>query len=128
MHIPKAKGKILSLNVLAQKGFESHILADCICITKNDKTYAEAVLGGELYEVKMKVVPSQESILAAVKRNKTATDLQTLHWRMGHLGNCMLKKLVRTSSVKGMEFTNTHLSGICGSCVMGKMDEKPFQN
>ena len=27
-----------------------------------------------------------------------------------------------------MEITNTHLPGICGSCVMGKMDEKPFQN
>ena len=86
------------------------------------------MLCGELYEVKMKVIPSQESILAAVKRDSTATDLYTWHQRLGHLGDSMLKKLVRTSSVKGMEVTNTHLPGICGNCIMGKMDEKPFQN
>src|SRR5882724_1247836 len=34
MHIPGAKGKILSLKVLVQRGFESHILVDCIHITK----------------------------------------------------------------------------------------------
>src|SRR5882724_12262682 len=102
MHIPKAKGKILSLKVLSQKGFKSRILADWIHISKNDKTYAKAMLGGELYEVKMKVVPSQESILATVKRDNTATDLYTWHWRLGHLGHSMLKKLVRKSSVKGM--------------------------
>ena len=32
------------------------------------------------------------------------------------------------SQEQGMEVMNTHLLGICGSCVMGKMDEKPFQN
>jgi len=30
---------------------------------KDDKTYTKALLGKELYEVKMKVIPSQESIL-----------------------------------------------------------------
>src|SRR5882672_1424273 len=49
MHIPEAKGKILSLKVLAQKGFESHILVDHICIPKDNQIYAEALLGGELY-------------------------------------------------------------------------------
>jgi len=39
----------------------------------------------------------------------------------------MLKKLVNSSTVKGMEVTNTHPSGICKDCVMGKMDEKPFE-
>jgi len=100
MHIPKAKGKILSLKVLSQKGFKSHILADHICISKNDKTYAKAMLGGELYKVKMKVVPSQESILATVKRDNTANDQYTWHWRLGHVGNSMLKKLVRNKGWK----------------------------
>jgi len=71
------------------------------------------MLGGELYKVKMRVIPSQERILATVKINNTATNLSTWHWRLGHLGNSMLKKLVRTSSVKGMEVMNTHLPGIC---------------
>jgi len=48
MHVPKAEGKILSLKVIAQKGFQSLILADHICIKKDDKTYAEALLGKEL--------------------------------------------------------------------------------
>jgi len=128
MHVSEAEGKILSLKLLAQKGFQSHIFADRIRISKNDKTYVEAMLGGELYEVKMKVVPSRESILAAVKRDSNATDLYTWHRRLGHLGDSTLRKLVGNDSVKGMEITNTHLPGICGSCVMGKMDEKPFQN
>jgi len=68
MHVPGAKGKILSLKVLAQKGFKSHILMDRICISKNNKTYAEALLGGELYEVKMKVIPLLENILASQER------------------------------------------------------------
>jgi len=50
MHIPGAKGKILSLKVLEQRGFKSHILADHICIMKGGKTYAKALLGGEPYE------------------------------------------------------------------------------
>jgi len=60
MHIPEAEGNILSLKILAQKGFQSHVLADRIRISKDNITYAEALLGKELYEVKMKVVPPQE--------------------------------------------------------------------
>jgi len=128
MHIPEAEGKILSLKVLAQKGFQSHILADHICIMKDNKTYAEALLGKELYEVRMKVIQSQESILAAVKRDNLATDLHTWHQRLGHLGNSMLKRLAGSNSVKGMDITSSHLTGICRSCIMGKIDEKPFEN
>ena len=102
MHVPGAKGKILSLKVLAQKGFESHILADCIHISKHNKTYAEALLGRELCEVKMKVILPQENV-PAVKRDNQATDLYTWHWRLGHLGDTILKKLVGSNAVKGME-------------------------
>jgi len=85
MHIPEAEGKILSLKILAQKGFQSHILADRIRISKGNTTYAEALLGKELYKVEMKVVQSQESVLAAVKRDCATADLYTWHWRLGHL-------------------------------------------
>jgi len=56
MHVLEAEGKILSLKVLAQKGFQSHILTDHIRIMKDNKTYAKALLGKELYEVRMKVL------------------------------------------------------------------------
>jgi len=72
MHIPKAKGKILSLKVLAQKGLKSCILLDQIQITKDNKTYTEALLGGEIDEAKMRVIPPQENILSAVKRDSPA--------------------------------------------------------
>ena len=128
MHVPKAEGKILSLKVLAQKGFESRILLDRIQITKDDKTYTEALLGGELYEVKMRVIPPQENILSAVKRDNPAADLHTWHRRLGHLGDSILKGLVGSSSVKGMDVTSTQLTGICGDCIIGKMDERPFED
>src|SRR5882724_7141184 len=126
MHALGAGGKILSLKVLAQKGFESHILVDCICISKGKQTYTEAMLGGELYELKMKVVQTQENILSAVKRDTPATDLYTWHRRLGHLGDTKLKKLVGSKHVKGMEVTNIQLTGICGDCILGKMDERPY--
>ena len=127
MHVPEAEGKILSLKVLAQKGFESHILADRICISKDKQTYAKAILGGELYEFKMKVIQTQENILSAVKRDTPATDLYTWHRRLGHLGDTKLKKLVGSKHVKGMEVTNIQLTGICGDCILGKMDERPYE-
>ena len=128
MHIPNAEGKILSLKVLAQKGFKSHILSDQIQITKDNKTYTKALLGGELYEAKMRVIPPQENILSAVKRDTPAAYLHTWHRRLGHLGDSILKGLVGSSSIKGMDVTNTQLTGICRDCVIGKMDERPFED
>ena len=128
MHVPNADGKILSLKVLAQKGFESHIVGNCIQIVKDARIHTEAVLGGELYEVKMSIVPPQDSILAAVKRDSAAADLSTWHRRLGHLGDTMLKKLVESQVVKGMDITDTHPGGICEDCILGKMDEKLFES
>ena len=127
MHVPAAEGKILSLKVLAQKGFKSHISVDHIHISKDNQTYAEAILGGELYEVKMKVLQPQENILSVVKWDAPATDLYTWHQRLGHLGDTTLKKLVGSNSVKGMEVTNTQVTGTCGDCILGKMDKRTYE-
>jgi len=59
MHVPGADGKILSLKMLDQKGFETRISGGRIRIMKADKTYTEASLGKELYEVKMKIILPQ---------------------------------------------------------------------
>jgi len=59
MHVPGADGKILSLKMLDQKGFETRISGGHICIMKADETYAEASLGNELYKVKMKIILPQ---------------------------------------------------------------------
>jgi len=71
MHIPSADGKILSLKVLDQRGFKSHIAGGQIHITKGTEVYAEASLGGELYEVKMKIVPAQETRANETRREQT---------------------------------------------------------
>jgi len=55
MHVSEAEGKILSLKVLVQKGFKSHMLTDQIQIIKDNKTYTNTLLGRELYEAKMRV-------------------------------------------------------------------------
>ena len=74
----------------------------------------------------MKIVPSKECVLTTVKRDSSAADLPTWHRHLGHLGDSILKKLVNSNVVKGMDVTNTHLGGICEECILGKMDEKPF--
>ena len=94
---------------------------------KNMEMYTEAVLGGELYEVKMKIVPPEQNILSAVKRDSPATDLPTWHRRLGHLGDSLLKKLVGSKIVKDLEVMNSQLNGICEDCILGKIDEKPFE-
>ena|SRR5882724_584362 len=72
MHIPSVDGKILSLKVLDQRGFESHIARGQICIMKGMEVYAEVSLGGEeLYEVKMKIIPAQETRANEGRREKT---------------------------------------------------------
>ena len=116
MHIPSVGGKILSLKKLDQKGFEIRIVGGHIHIMKANEVYAEALLGGDLYEVNMKVIPAEESIMAAVKRDATTADLPTWHRRLGHLGDTALRKLITSGTVKGMEVTDTHLNGICKDC------------
>jgi len=91
---------------------QKHTFSGSHTHSKDGKTYAEASLGGELYEIKMNIIPSQESIMAAVKRDSLSTDLCTWHRRLGHLSNSMLKKLVNSNVVKGMEVTNTHLNAV----------------
>ena len=122
MHVPDADGKILSLKVLDQKGFECCIFGGRVCIMKNAETYAEATLGGELYKVKMKIIPSEQNVLSAVKRDSAATDLSTWHRQLGHLGDSLLKKLVSSKNISGLKVTNTQLDGICKYCILGKMD------
>jgi len=61
MHVPSVDGKILSLKRLDQKGFEICISGGCVHIMKADETYAEAPLGRELYEVRMKIVLMQDN-------------------------------------------------------------------
>jgi len=61
LHIPGADGKVLSLKVLDQRGFEHHISGGRIQIIKGAEVYTKASLGRELYEVKMMIVPSQET-------------------------------------------------------------------
>src|SRR5882724_11621753 len=106
---PKLKEKILSLKVLAQKGFKNHILEEWICISKNDLCQSH---------VRWRTIQSEDEGCTFTRehtghsqRYNTATDLYTWHWRLGHLGDSMLKKLVRNSSVKGMEVTTLTSQG-----------------
>ena len=94
---------------------------------KNAEMYTEAALGGELYEVKMNIVPLQQSIPAAMKKDSLAVDLSTWYRWLSHLGDSFLKKLVGTKIIMGLDVMNAKLNGICKDCILGKMDEKPFE-
>src|SRR5882724_6030135 len=76
----------------------------------------------------MKTVPAQDQahVFTAVKRDLPTTDLSTWHRQLGHLGDTMLKSLVNSSAVEGIDIMNSHLEEICEDCIMGQMDEKPF--
>ena len=44
-------------------------------------------------------------------------------WVIWESRDSMLKKLVNSNMVKGMDVTNTHLDSICEDCILGKMDK-----
>ena len=46
-------------------------------IMKHNIIYTEGLLGGELYEVMLKVIPSKENVMTAVKRDSSSTNLST---------------------------------------------------
>jgi len=69
---PDMDGRILSLKILDQKGFKTRLSGGRIHIMKVDEIYTEGSLGGELYKVKMKIVPSQE--MATIKSQETRAD------------------------------------------------------
>ena len=79
MYVPSADGKILSLKVLDKKVFERQIFRGSVWIMRGEETYVEAPLGNELYEVTMNVVPSQNTVMTAVKRDNPSTDLYMWH-------------------------------------------------
>src|SRR5882672_8399925 len=93
MHIPKAEGRIISLKVLDQKGYESRITGRHIHIMRNRKTCAKAFLGRQLYEVKMKIVPLQEIVkdkplgseLPTQESRNTVLRVSALHYSTKHV-------------------------------------------
>ena len=75
----------------------------------------------------MKIIPSEQNVLLAIKSDSPATDLPTWHRWLGHLGDSLLKKLISSKIISGLEVTNTQPNGICKYRILGKMDEKPFK-
>jgi len=85
---------VLSLKILDQRGFESHIAGGWIRIRKGTEVYTKASLGKELYKVKMKIVHSQE--MAAIKSQETRANkarkeqTQSEARPSGHISNTVL--------------------------------------
>jgi len=79
MHIPDIDGKILSQKMLDQKGFEIHISGGHVHIMKVGEIYTEASLGGELYEVRMKIIPPRDN--EPKRRLKKLEELRAGHTR-----------------------------------------------
>ena len=95
MHTLGADGKILSLKVLDQKGFESHqIMGGNVKIMKYNLIYAEVSLGGELYKVKLNIIPSKDNVMTAVKRDGSSTDFPI------RIEETMPKRMVNSEVVK----------------------------
>jgi len=106
MHVPRPKEKSLFKSPSTNRLRESHPSRP-MSYLKRQPTYAEAMLGGELYEVKMKVL-LPENIMSAVRRDGPAVTY-TLAPETRHCATPWLKKLAIQELFKGMEVTNTQL-------------------
>ena len=75
MHLLGADGKILSLKVLDQRGFESHISGGWIHIMKGAEVWS--ITRWRVVQRENEIVPSQET--AAIKRNTSTSNPSTWH-------------------------------------------------
>src|SRR6266481_1756031 len=126
MHVPGTDGKILSLKVLDQKGFESRIIGCQVHIMKDAEVYTETSSGKELYKVTMKIVPpnlTEPDAGEARKRWPRSEVWATDHRRRSE---CISNKVLNTkvtSDTPEIETPKTHNDAVPSSNLEAKLEE-----
>ena len=127
---PKLSRNLMSVGSICDAGntvtFDAN---ECVVRSKKDGTVVMRAPreGSGLYTTQAKaVMPPDQAALATVA---PSAEIQRLHYRMCHLSESGMQKLVAAGAVeelKGAKPKEIVLSGVCAGCVQGKAHRNPF--
>jgi hypothetical protein len=121
LHVPDLKANLISVSRLIQDGFTVNFTVGGCQVLKSNKIVAEAVLVNRLYRLCASVVYYEQACFSASQQ------AELWHKRLGHVGEHVMKSLISSQAVVGLDLTspNFHL-GTCEGCMYGKHHRSPM--
>ncbi|KAF5376302.1 hypothetical protein D9615_008480 [Tricholomella constricta] len=124
LHAPHLEHNLISIGCLGRKG----------CTTMFDGTGAtfcdptgQPFMRGKCHDETMYRIDFVAKPVAMSARSLTRpADVETWHRRLGHVGESILREMVRSEMVKGLDVTKLSVNGRCEDCIMGKQTRRPF--
>jgi len=116
------------LKRLRPEGFEDSHLSGHLRIHEIKEVYVEAISRRQFIRSKMKIIPRQESVMAAVKRDADATDLLMLaqETRPPRRRNAQRSSHSKTVQGNGRDQYSSRRD-MLKECILSKMEWKTFQ-
>ena len=120
IYAPKMSSNLISTTTLMDRGYEISMRpGDGVTILKDSKIIANTVREGKLY--RLKTITYRANVARKAPTVK-AVDIETLHRRLGHLGEDDIRKLAKMST--GIEIRPSTLK-VCQACLEGKHHRHP---
>ncbi|KAF5387622.1 hypothetical protein D9615_000717 [Tricholomella constricta] len=124
LHAPRLEHNLLSIGCLGKKGCTTTF--DGKGATFYDPTGAPFMRGvchnETMYRIDFVPKPAAMSARSLTR----PADMETWHRRLGHVGESILREMIRGELVKGLDVTKTSVNGRCENCIMGKQARRPF--
>ncbi|CAI7822378.1 unnamed protein product [Closterium sp. NIES-53] len=122
LHVPGLKVNLLSVTQLTKKGVKVTIDDAKMNLFWKGKQFAQGVLNGELYQLKMHPGAASSNVAQGSKET-----LKAWHNRLAHANYDSVKELANKGLAKGVDVVaGDDETGVCAACVEGKMARKPF--
>ncbi|CAI7801035.1 unnamed protein product [Closterium sp. NIES-54] len=122
LHVPGLKVNLLSVTQLAKKDVKLTIDGANMNLFWKGKQFAQGVLNGELYQLKMHPRAASSNVAQGSKAT-----LKAWHNRLAHANYDSVKELANQGLAKGVDVVaGDDETGVCAACVEGKMARKPF--
>ncbi|GLC41061.1 hypothetical protein PLESTB_000947700 [Pleodorina starrii] len=132
-YVPGFKHNLVSVSVLADKGFRLEFEGEKVKVMRGDVRISATKCTNGLYKFMSSatIAPPAEPPAPALSAKVPASEVAGLwHRRFGHLGSANLKRLVQEGMVQGLDLSNVQLrefeGKICEPCVVGKHCRDPF--
>ncbi|CAI7773217.1 unnamed protein product [Closterium sp. NIES-53] len=122
LHVPGLKVNLLSVTQLAKKDVKLTINGTNMNLFWKGKQFAQGILNGELYQLKMHPGATSSNVAQGSKAT-----LKAWHNRLAHANYDLVKELANKGLAKGVDMAaGDDEKGVCAACVEGKMARKPF--
>ena len=118
LYVPKMAANLFSVRAALQEGYEITFSDDQV-IVKHGDDIIPAYSDGCLFAIELKILKHDQSTRSAY----AAYSLESWHKRFGHCGVNLIKKMLATRMVDGLDIGNPPYQ--CEDCMLGKSCRKP---